>query len=180
MKIITGDKKGKSITTLQGEQVRPTASRVKEGIFSAIQFIVPYCSFLDLFCGSGQMGIEALSRNAREVYFVDNYKQSIAVTKENLKNADFTSNAFVISADYKTFLQSTDKTFDIAFLDPPYNEGILQQALPLVVSKINDGGIILCEHDSKDILPEKVEDFILKKKYKYGRICVSKYEKDTD
>lgn len=179
MKVITGSARGRNIITVEGLDVRPTTQKVKEAIFSTIQFSVPGAMVLDLFCGSGQMGIEALSRGAEFAVFVDNSKKSQEVTKQNLINCDLFKQARVVAMDYKSFLTTTKDTFDIAFLDPPYNKGILNEVLPLIVSKMASNGVILCEFDAGDFgneILQNVGDFVLKKQYNYGRICVARYE----
>ncbi len=179
MKVITGVARGRSLITVEGTDiVRPTAQKVKEAVFSVIQFDVPYAKVLDLFCGSGQMGIEALSRDADFCVFVDSSKKSQEVTKQNLINTGLFKKARVVAMDYKAFLSTTKDKFDIAFLDPPYNQNILDEALPLLADKMNDNGIILCEHDSIENVPESFGNFKLKKRYNYSRICITSYTKD--
>lgn len=177
MRVITGTAKGRLIETLSGLEVRPTTEKVKEAVFSSINFELEGANVLDLFCGSGQMGIEALSRNARFCVFVDNAKQSQEVTKKNLITTELFKSARVVAMDYKAFLESTKDLFDIAFLDPPYSNGFVQQALPLLVLKMSEAGVILVEHERSDELPKEVLDFELKKQYNYGRISVSAYRR---
>ncbi|WMJ23607.1 16S rRNA (guanine(966)-N(2))-methyltransferase RsmD [Paludicola sp. MB14-C6] len=176
MKVITGQARGRILITVDGLDVRPTTQKVKEAVFSIIQFDVPYAKVLDLFCGSGQMGIEALSRDADFCVFVDSSKKSQEVTKQNLVNTNLLKKARVVAMDYKSFLTTTKDTFDIAFLDPPYNKGILPEALPLLVQKMNDSGIILCEHEDNEEIPTQVGNFKLFRQYHYGRICISTYK----
>lgn len=177
MRVITGVARGRVLATVDGLDVRPTTQKVKESIFSIIQFDIQSAKVLDLFCGSGQMGIEALSREADFAVFVDSSKKSQEVTKQNLVSTGLFKKARVVSMDYKSFLISTKDVFDIAFLDPPYSKGILDEAIELLADKMSDIGIIICEHQSDEILPEKVKDFVLKKNYNYGRISISKYER---
>lgn len=175
MRIITGTARGRNIKTLEGLDVRPTTQRVKEAIFSSIQFEIEGALVADLFCGSGQLGIESLSRGSQFCVFVDNSKQSVDVTKENLMTAGFFKQSRVVQMDVLSFLKSTKDTFDIAFLDPPYSKGLLDEALPLLSEKMSEGGVILAEHDADDVVLEDIGDFKLKKQYKYGRIVVSAY-----
>ncbi len=177
MKVITGVARGKNIITVDGLDVRPTTQRVKEAVFSIIQFDIPCAKVLDLFCGSGQMGIEALSRDAEFAVFVDSSKKSQEVTKQNLISTGLFKKARVVSMDYKGFLTTTKDIFDIAFLDPPYNKGILNEALPLLAEKMSEDGIILCEHEANEDIIESFGGFASKKKYKYGRICISSYKR---
>lgn len=178
MRVVTGNARGMVLETVEGMDVaRPTSQRVKEAVFSTIQFDLPFAKVLDLFCGSGQMGIEALSREADFCVFVDSNKKSIEVTKSNLTKTSLFKKSRVVAMDYKSFLATTKDVFDIAFLDPPYNKGMLEEAMKLLPSKMAEKGIILCEHDKYDILPEEIEGFYLKKKYGYSRVAVSRYER---
>ncbi len=175
MRVITGILRGKKLKTLEGNDVRPTTDRVKEAIFSIIQFQVQGCTFLDLFCGSGQMGIEALSRGADFVSFVDNSDKSLEVTKTNLLDTKMMSQARLTNSDAKTYLRTTKTTFDIAFLDPPYNKGILEEILPLLSEKMKEDSIVICEHEERLILPEKIGNLTLKKVYKHGTVWLTAY-----
>lgn len=176
MRVISGTAGGKYLKTLSGgDIVRPTTDRVKEAVFSSIQFITEGACFLDLFSGSGQIGIEALSRGANKAYFIDSSKSSIDVIKSNLKAVNFENKAVVIHSDYKTFLNSTNEKFDIIFLDPPYKMGLLQESLPYAVKCVSKNGRILCECPIDENLPESVEDFIAFRKYKYGNIKITAY-----
>lgn len=178
--MITGSARGKNIATVDGLDVRPTTQMVKEAIFSMIQFNVPGAMVLDLFCGSGQMGIEALSRGASFAVFVDNSKASQEITKQNLISTALFKQARVVAMEFLPFLTATKDTFDLAFLDPPYNKGILTLALPLLAEKMAPDGVILCEHESGEEVLQFFGNFYLKKQYNYGRICVTRYEANTE
>lgn len=177
MRVITGSARGRVLKTVEGMDVRPTSSMVKESVFNIIQFEVPCARVLDLFCGSGQMGIEALSRGAEHCVFVDASPVSAACTKENLKHTGLFEKSRVASMDAIAFLKTTKDTFDIAFLDPPYEKGLLQQALPLLAQKVSDGGIIICEHPKEDVLEDVYGAFERVKDYKYGKIMLTTYRK---
>lgn len=179
MKVITGVARGRNLITVEGTDIaRPTTQKVKEAVFSVIQFDVPYAKVLDLFCGCGQMGIEALSRDAEFCVFVDSSKKSQEVTKQNLVNTGLFKKSRVVAMDHKAYLSTAKDKFDIAFLDPPYNKGILDEALPLLADKMNENGIVLCEHEATENVPESFGDFKIKKRYLYGRICITSYTKD--
>jgi 16S rRNA (guanine966-N2)-methyltransferase len=180
MRVITGTARGRRLKTLEGNDVRPTTDRVKEAVFSIIQFEVQAAKVLDLFAGSGQMGVEALSRGAKLAVFVDQSKQSLEVVRENLKTTGLTAGSRVVAMDYKSFLLGCKDRFDIAFLDPPYHQGLLQEALPLVAACMEPGGVILCEHQKGEELPETVVDFKLQKQYNYGKITVTAYRAASD
>ncbi len=178
MRIISGTAKGRRLQTLPGDDVRPTSDKVKEGIFSAIQFDIEGRRFLDLFAGSGQMGLEALSRGALSATFVDASAQSIKVCKENVNSTGFSEFSKIHRNDALAFLALTNETFDIAFLDPPYSAGLLEKALFAVAKKMSDYGIIICEHPPEVNLPEQVDDFLVYKKYRYGKINLTTYKKE--
>lgn len=173
MRVITGTARGKRLGTLEGIDVRPTSDRVKEAIFSIIHFDIEGSTVLDLFSGSGQLGIEALSRGAKYATFVDQSRNSVEMTKENLMSTGLMSNSRVTTMNAVDFLNGTKSTFDIAFLDPPYNKGILMEVLPLLEKKMTDGGIVLCEHESKLQLSDDFEKLKFKKRYNYGKIALS-------
>lgn len=175
MRVITGSARGRRLKTLEGLDVRPTTEKVKEAVFSAIQFEVEGSRFLDLFAGSGQMGIEALSRGAHEAVFVDNTRNSIEVIKQNLQATELMQNAIVLNSDAYSFLNMTSQPFNIAYLDPPYNRGILDKILPLLATRMAKGGVILAETAIGEEIPETVGDFKITKTYRYGKIAVTVY-----
>jgi len=180
MRVITGLAKGRRLKSLPGEDVRPTTDKVKEGLFSAIQFDIEGRRFLDLFAGSGQMGIEALSRGCQSCVFVDASKQAISVIKENISVCGFEENSRVINGDALSFLATCKETFDIVFLDPPYKAGLLEKALYSVTGIMSNYGIIICEHPNNITLPEKVNGFKLSKLYRYGKINLTVYKKENE
>ena len=180
MRIITGSRRGKRLKTLEGMAVRPTSDHIKESLFNILQFDIEGRAFLDLFAGSGQIGLEALSRGADHAVFVDSAKASCAVVQENIKTADFTAEARVVQADYAAFLMRNTERFDIAFLDPPYRTGVLEKALLAVSGHMNRGGIIICEHPKEDTLEVVYGDFVRHKDYKYGRIMLTTYRKKAE
>lgn len=175
MRVITGLAHGKRLATQSGESVRPTPERVKEALFSALQFQIEGRRILDLFAGSGQMGIEALSRGAKQAVFVDSSKDSIAVVQANLEHTGFTDKAHVKKMDFASFLMQNAEPFDLAFLDPPYRTGLLQRALPLTAEVMNKGGTIICENPSDEELPESAGDFVRVRTYRYGKIIITFY-----
>lgn len=175
MRVITGIARGMKLRTLEGTDVRPTTDQVKESIFSIIQFEVENARVLDLFAGCGQLGIEALSRGAHSVTFVDNSRSSVAVVKENLEHTKLAKNTIVKNEDSIGFLQMTRDTFDIAFLDPPYGKGLIEKALPLLAEKMSDSGVIVCETAANEQLPETAGKFSIYREYKYGKIKLTVY-----
>lgn len=175
MRVITGKAGGRKLETLTGNDVRPTTDMVKEAVFSIIQFELEGRSFLDLFAGSGQMGIEALSRGAGKAVFTDASRASIGVIKKNIELAGLAENAEVRCSDSISYLKSCKESFDIAFLDPPYRKGLLQEALKLLPALMNRTGKIICEHPKDELLPERAGSFTVKKQYRYGKIMLTVY-----
>ncbi len=177
MRVITGSAKGRRLKTLPGLDVRPTIEGVKEAIFSIVQFEVEDAVVLDLFAGSGQLGIEALSRGAKKVVFVDNSAESIKIVKDNLKHTGLEANAVVCNMANNAFLRSTREKFDIAILDPPYNHKLIHKSMPQLVEKMSESGIIICEHEKETSLPERFGDFAISKIYRHGRVTLTAYRK---
>lgn len=179
MRVITGTCRGRKLISPIGEDVRPTTDNVKESVFSIIQFSIEGRSFLDAFAGSGQMGIEALSRGAASAVFVDNSRRSLDVVRKNLELTGLRQRADIIGTDTLAYLSSCRRKFDIAFLDPPYKQGLLQNALVLLPRVMNESGYIICEHPADEALPERTGGFIIKKSYKYGKIIITVYSGES-
>lgn len=184
MRVITGKARGRKLITVEGtDVVRPTADNVKEAIFSAIQFELEGRTVLDMFAGSGQLGIEALSRGAAECWFVDSAAVSIKAIRENLKSTGLEGAAHVVNMPFSAFLKCAvaDGTkiprFDIALLDPPYGHGLLKKALPLLAGKMSENGVIICEHERELTLPGETDGFYAAKVLRHGRICVTIYRR---
>ena len=175
MRVMTGSARGRRLQTLEGKDVRPTTDKVKESVFSIIQFQIQGRVFLDLFAGSGQMGIEALSRGAKKAYLVDQSLKSIRIIEQNVKTTGFEDTAVIARQDAQSFIVSTRENFDIAYLDPPFEKGLINEVLPLLSDKMNKGGVILCECGEGEALPEEANDFVLDRTYHYGKIKVSLY-----
>ena len=177
MRVITGTARGRKLAALEGVEVRPTTDMVKEAMFSILQFEVEGANVLDLFAGSGQLGIEALSRGARACVFVDSSRDSQNITRQNLQHTGLSSAARVAAMDYAAFLRSTKDTFDIALLDPPYEKGLAADALPLRGGKMSPGGAILCETRKGEPMPERVGEFAIHRTYRYGKIALTLYRR---
>lgn len=177
MRVITGISKGAKLQTLEGEDVRPTSDRVKEAIFSTIQFEIEGRNVLDLFAGSGQLGIEALSRGAVGCTFVDQRNDAVAIIKQNLINVKLFEKAKVLTSEAVSFLKYAKNIFDIAIIDPPYTNGLVTAVLPYVAPLMSPQGIIICEVARKDELPKNAGDFVLINKYNYGKTAVGVYRR---
>ena len=180
MRVITGIARGRRLVAPDGLDVRPTADKVKEGIFSAIQFQLEGAYVLDLFAGSGQMGIEALSRGAKRAVFVDNSAKSINCVNENLRNTGLARHSEVINRDSYDYIKLTAQTFDVIILDPPYRHSHIANILPFAAKKLRDGGLIICEYECEADEPAAPEGLVLRKTYRYGKINVSIFCKPSE
>lgn len=181
MRVITGSARGKRLKTLDGTDVRPTSDKVKEAIFSIIQFELGGASVLDLFSGSGQLGIEALSRGASHCVFVDKSRASVNITKENISSCGFENCSRVVNMDSIDYLRAAKSGIDIAFLDPPYEHGLVEKALPLLEPKLSDTATVICEHESGLELPNEVGKLKKYRTYSYGKlITLTTYKAEGD
>ena len=180
MRVITGIARGRKLVAPEGLDVRPTADKVKEGIFSAVQFELEGARVLDLFAGSGQMGIEALSRGAERAVFIDSSLRSIRCVNENLRNTGFERQSEVINRDSYDYIKLTSQTFDIIILDPPYRYNHIANILPFAAKKLRDGGIIICEYETEADEPAAPEGMRLRKTYRYSKINVSIFCKPSE
>ena len=180
MRVITGKARGVMLKTPEGLQTRPTADRVKEALFSILHFDIPGARVLDLFGGTGQLGIEALSRGAKSAVFVDAGDAPCRLIKENLRRAKMEGEGRVIRADYMDYLSRCRETFDIILLDPPYAEVFLENSL-IKISEIDileSGGIIVAERPVEKALSVEIPGFTRSKDYKYGKTLLTLYRKD--
>lgn len=179
MRVITGSARGVRLKTPEGLDTRPTTERVKEALFSAIQFEIEGRRVLDLFAGSGQLGIEALSRGAERAVFVDAGKNAAALVKENLRRSKLTDKAQVVQTDYLSYLSRCREKFGLIFLDPPYAENFLENALEKIVEFdiLSSGGIIVAERPEGKELPQEFEGYTRSRDYRYGITLITLYRK---
>lgn len=178
MRVITGIARGRRLETLPGDNVtRPTTESVKEALFSMIQFELEDKKVLDLFAGSGQLGIEALSRGARHCTFVEGNRQAYRIVEGNLAHCKLENNARIILSDAVSFLMRKDN-FDIAFLDPPYNQGLIEKCLPQLLTMMSDDGIVVCETSANENLPEIINGWVADRVRRYGKTKLTLYRKD--
>ena len=175
MRIITGTAKGTRLASLEGDATRPTSERVKEAVFSSIQFDVQGRVVLDLFAGSGQLGLEALSRGAESVMFVDASPDAMAIVKENTKKTGFFDRCRYLISDYRSYLRKAAgrDAYHLIFLDPPYAQNLISEALRrIVASKIaKPGCLIVCEGNSPSLFEEDealARQFEIVKEARYG------------
>lgn len=182
MRVITGSARGRRLKELEGMETRPTTDRVKEGLFSVIQFDIEGRKILDLFAGTGQLGIECLSRGAASAVFVDRRSDAVKLIRENLKTTDLTDRARVVPGDSMEYLRSLREKFDIIFLDPPYAASLLEDAIAQIArfDILSPHGIIVAEHPVEKALPTLEKPYRLHRTYRYGKIALTLYRRDGD
>ena len=179
MRVITGKARGIQLKTPDGLKTRPTADRVKEALFSIINFDIPGARVLDLFGGTGQLGIEALSRGAKSAVFVDAAEDACRLIRENLKRTRLEQDARVIRSDYMDYLRRCRENYEIILLDPPYAEVFLENALKCIteIDILQSGGIIVTERPLGKELPWDFEGYTRSRDYKYGKVLLTIYRK---
>lgn len=177
MRVITGTARGTKLKTPEGMLTRPTTDRVKEALFNIIQFDIAG-DVLDLFAGTGQLGIEALSRGARSAVFVDESRAAVQLVRTNLAHCRLQGD--VVQGEALGYLRTCGK-FDLIFLDPPYDTGLLDKALANVVQFdiLAEGGIIVCESRREKELPQLPQPYYLLTERSYGKIKLTLYGKGT-
>ena len=178
MRVITGSARGRRLKTPEGLDIRPTTDNVKEALFNIIQFDVEGRRVLDLFAGTGQLGIEALSRGAASAVFVDQDREALKIVRENLKTCGL--QASVRQEDALRALHREER-FDLIFVDPPYDAGLYGPVLETIksVDKLSEGGIIICEARSEEPLPEMTPPYRKGREYRYGRVKLAVYTKES-
>ena len=178
MRVITGTARGRRLKELEGTDTRPTTGKVKESIFSIIQFDLEGRRVLDLFAGTGQLGIEALSRGADSCVFCDQRKDAVQLIRDNLAVCQLQERAAVRQGDSLAYLKSGEK-FDIIFLDPPYASGLLRQAMEEIMTFdiLRPHGIIVAESAADTVLPPAEAPYVLYREYHYGKIKLTVYHR---
>ena len=179
MRVISGAARGRRLKELPGLNTRPTTDKVKESIFNIIQFDIEGRKVLDLFGGTGQLGIEALSRGAEHVTFVDAAPAAARIIRENLTTTNLTDFARVVQSDWRAYLSSCREKFHLIFLDPPYKETMLENALETIaaIDILSEHGIIVCESPLDKELPDLAEPYRKGRDYRYGQIKVTLYHR---
>ena len=180
MRIISGSLKGRKLKTPPNYDIRPTSDQVKEAIFSILMpYITDDTVAVDLFAGTGSLGLEAISRGAKTVYFSDASKESLSLAKDNIATCGVTENAILLLGDYSQNLKRIREKVDIFLLDPPYMQGLLVQALEKISASdlLVEDGIVVCEHSAKETMPENVGELVMFKQKKYGSIKVTLYQR---
>lgn len=174
MRVISGSARGKKLVSAEGLDVRPTLDRVKESIFNMIAFDILGANVLDLFCGSGALGIEALSRGAESAVFVDVSDESLTYTKRNLSDTHLFESAKVVKSDSVLFLKDTNETFDIILIDPPYKSKLYDEVLSVILERnlLKEGGKIVIEAGTDDVPEVPRESFSEVREKKYGKVQI--------
>lgn len=179
MRVITGKARGVALKTPDGMLTRPTADRVKEALFSILNFDIPGADVLDLFGGTGQLGIEALSRGARHAVFVDAREDACKLIRENLRRTKLEGEGRVVRSDYLDYLNRCPDQYNIIFLDPPYGEVFLESALKRIteIDILQSDGIIVTERPLGKELPMEFDGYTRSRDYKYGKTLLALYRK---
>lgn len=179
MRIIAGDYKGRRLHAPLDDRIRPTTDKVKEAVFSILSSHMSLYdkNVLDLFAGTGNLGLEALSRGAGHCWFGDNSRDSLRLLKENIAYCKAADKATVMAGDFRKVLAGAGTKMDVIFLDPPYNKGLLPDCFSLIreYDLLEDGGLIIAEHRREEDLPEQMSDFEKIKERKYGTVVISIY-----
>ena len=180
MRVITGSARGRRLRELEGTDTRPTTDRVKEGLFSIIQFDIEGRRVLDLFAGTGQLGIEALSRGAASAVFVDQRREAASLVEENLRLTGLADRARVVCGDALAFLSGSKERYDLIFLDPPYGSGLLEKAAGAAerFDILREHGIMVCESDAAEEPPALSAPYRLHRTYRYGRVRLTVYHRE--
>jgi 16S rRNA (guanine(966)-N(2))-methyltransferase RsmD len=178
LRVISGEFKGRKLEKLEGMEIRPTSDRVKESLFNMLGVKLYDCAFLDLFAGTGGIGIEAYSRGAEQVVFIDESAKSIKVLKTNLEKLKILDAVEVYNTDYINAISKlamNHRKFDIIFIDPPYLKGYAQNALETISAHkvLHEEGFVIVEHDMQDKMPENIGELNLTRQKKYGKTMLS-------
>lgn len=180
MRVIAGTARSVPLKSLEGLSTRPTTDRVKTSLFNIIQFEIAGREVLDLFAGSGALGIEALSRGAKSAVFVDRNPAALAVVRENLAKTRLSEKARLEQQEALSYLQNTKNHFDLIFLDPPYAENLLENALNRIseIDILKSGGIIICERSADKAALPQLPGLTASKDYRYGKTVIRLYRKE--
>ncbi|AOY77360.1 16S rRNA (guanine(966)-N(2))-methyltransferase RsmD [Clostridium formicaceticum] len=185
MRIIAGEARGLRLFTPKDLQIRPTSDRVKESIFNIVQNYLYDGTVIDLFSGTGNLGIEALSRKAQKVYFVDKSQESIEIIKKNLHKTNFISKAEVLHADVVSAihkLANKNVQADIIFMDPPYKQGLAVVALEEIIRNklLHPLGIVVVEHDKNEDIPGEIDSILQFRCKNYGNTSATFYKQKEE
>ncbi len=177
MRIVSGSARGRKLSAPVGMEIRPTTDKVKEALFSIIQFELNGKRVLDLFAGTGQLGLEALSRGAASATFTDSSRQAVELVRANVRATGFGDRSTVLRTDAFSFLSHTADAFDIVFLDPPYEQGFCEKAAALLPRVLSENAVVIAETRPEEPLPEAIGPLRIYRVYRYSAICLTVYRK---
>lgn len=185
VRIIAGTARGRKLETLEGMETRPTLDRVKEAVFGSLQFRIPYARVLDLFAGSGNLGLEAISRGATRVVLNDRNPACIEIIRRNIETLGFSEIARAMNLDYAAAIErlsSEGETFDLAFLDPPYREGLSEDAVRRLFGShlILPGGTVVLEHAAELVPKDMPGVYRVVRTKRFGKCGYSLIEEDGE
>lgn len=182
MRIIAGDLKGRRLYTPNDNKIRPTSDKVKESIFNMIAEYVEDSVVIDLFSGTGNLGLEAISRGAKRCYFGDKSRESMELTRKNIAYCKVQDKCTAIIGEYDKVLQKINEKVGLIFLDPPYEKGILEHSLELIaeLSLLTEDGIIIAEHGIEEPLPDEINGLYKIKDKKYGKTLITIYGQNLE
>ncbi len=180
MRIITGEYRGRKLESPIGYDIRPTTDKVKEAIFNILMNDTYDAVVADLFAGTGNLGLEALSRGARRCYFCDNSRESLRLVKTNIEKCRAQDKSVVLAGDYRKALSRIREKVDVFLLDPPYKDGLYEDCLKEIdtLDLLSSEGIIIAEHGIRDSVPERTGSLVKVRERKYGKIKVSIYRRE--
>ena len=177
MRVIAGRYKGRKLNSPDSYAIRPTSDKAKEALFSILTAEIYGARVLDLFAGTGQLGLEALSRGAASVCFTDSSRKATELIKKNIAVTGFQARSKVLLTDAFSFLASCEEKFDIVFIDPPYEKGMCLRAAEGLSRVLNDNAIVICETRPDETLPERIGSLKAAKEYFYSNIRLTVYRK---
>lgn len=182
MRVITGTARGRKLKELEGYETRPTTDRVKEGIFNIIQFDIEGRKVLDLFAGTGQLGIEALSRGAAGAVFVEQRRDAAALVRDNLKLTGLAERGRVVCGEALAYVSSAKETFDLIFIDPPYAANLWKNTINAIsqFDILSNHGIMICESPLEREMPRVDPPYYQRRTYRYGKIKITTYYREED
>ena len=178
MRVIAGEFRGRRLISPDNYDIRPTSDKVKEAVFS---MLYPYMDgetiFVDVFSGSGGMGLEAISRGVKRAYFSDQSKDALRLVKDNIRLCRADSRSVVLAGDFRSNISRLPEKADIFFVDPPYADGYILPAVDAILDadKLAEGGLIVCEHDKHEQLPEEYRGLRAVKDKRYGKTGITIY-----
>ena len=176
MRIVGGKYRGRTLVSFDGDKIRPTGDKVRESLFNILQFKISGANFLDLCSGTGAIGIEAISRGAKKVTFNDSSRESISVLKKNVEKLKLDENYVISNMTAQAFLTYTTDKFDLIFIDPPYNSGLINEILPLTANVLTENGTIIVEDEKS--FSGTIDGLNKYDERKYGRVYLTFFKRE--